>query len=300
MLSRSVAQTTFSKSYVSQSVSLHDTTGRLCSGKCYLRSFPHFPFSSSARNSIAISTAPQQDLLISTQPQPVVSNVLISVCSPPSSETLTLSSDPSVSTRDQPLVSPAICSTVVRLIYLICLALLWPKCPIFGPNFASMMFPALQALDATAVPITSCSHPCCAQTGPLHSGNSDCLVLYILCLCVFLCFTVVFVSSLLLFAATSIFGPRPASPCSHTSFCMFSPAAFHRIPVFFSPATISSCIPQSTATFLPLLWLLPLDSAFCSTMQHLAYGLALVFVCIPATISFSSCLFAVNCSARHF
>ena len=77
--------------------------------KFYLRSFPSFSFSSSARNSIAMSTAPQQDLLTSTQPQAVVSNVLISVCSQLSSETLTLSSDPSVSTRDQPLASPAIC-----------------------------------------------------------------------------------------------------------------------------------------------------------------------------------------------
>jgi len=75
----------------------------------YLRSFPHFSFSTSTPNSIAMSTAPQQDLLSSTQPQPVVSNGLTSVCSQPSSETLTLSSDPSVSTRDQPLASPAIC-----------------------------------------------------------------------------------------------------------------------------------------------------------------------------------------------
>jgi len=42
----------------------------------------------------------------------VVSNVRTSVCSQPSSETLTLSSDPSVSTPDQPLASPAICSSV--------------------------------------------------------------------------------------------------------------------------------------------------------------------------------------------
>jgi len=67
-------QTTFSKRNVSQSVSLHDTTGRLRSGKCYLRS--HFSLFSSAPNSIAMSTVPQQDLLCTTQPQPVVSNVL--------------------------------------------------------------------------------------------------------------------------------------------------------------------------------------------------------------------------------
>ena len=68
---------------------------------------------------------------------------------------------------------------------------------IFGLNFASMMFPALQALDAIAVPTTSYSHPGCAQTRPLHSVNSDCLVLYILCLCYFfhscLCFIFVFI-----------------------------------------------------------------------------------------------------------
>ena len=58
-----------------------------------------------------MSTAPQQNLLCSTQPEPVVSNVLTSVCSQPSSATLTFSSEPSVSTRDQPLSSPAICSS---------------------------------------------------------------------------------------------------------------------------------------------------------------------------------------------
>jgi len=57
-------------------------------------------------------TAPQQDFLSSTQPQPVVSNVLTSVCSQLSSATLTFSGEPSVSTRDQPLASPAICSIV--------------------------------------------------------------------------------------------------------------------------------------------------------------------------------------------
>jgi len=58
-----------------------------------------------------MSTAPQQNLLSSTQPEPVVSNVLTSICSQPSSETFTLSSDPSVSTRDQPLSSSAICNS---------------------------------------------------------------------------------------------------------------------------------------------------------------------------------------------
>jgi len=46
----------------------------------------------------------------------------------------------------------------------------------------------------------------------------------------------------------------------------------------------------SSATFLTLLSLLPFNSAFCSTTQHLAYGLAPVAVCILVTISFSSCL----------
>jgi len=55
----------------------------------------------------------------------------------------------------------------------------------------------------------------------------------------------------------------------------------------------------SSVTFLTLLSLLPFNSAFFSTTQHLAYGLALVSVCIPAAISFSSRLFAANCSARH-
>ena len=36
------------------------------------------------------------------------------------------------------------------------------------------------SVDVIAVPTTSYSHPCCAQTGPLHPANSDCLVLYIL------------------------------------------------------------------------------------------------------------------------
>ena len=90
---------------------------------------------------------------------------------------------------------------------------------------------------------------------------------------------------------------------THHSAC-FLQQPFTAFLFFFSPAAISSCIPQTTmcssATFLTLLSLLSFDSAFCSTTQHLAYGLALVSVCIPATISFSSCLFAVNCSARHF
>ena len=127
-------QTTFSKSYVSQSVSLHDTTGRLRSGKCYLRSFPHFSFSSSARNSITMSTAPQQDLLTSAQPQSVVSNVLISVCSQPSSTSPPLSLYPAI-----PLC-PLVTSLLLRLQFavvvdprlcLLCLAPLRPKCPIF-------------------------------------------------------------------------------------------------------------------------------------------------------------------------
>ena len=149
-----MVQTTFSKSYVSQSVSLHDTTGRLRSGKCYLRSLPHFSFSSSARNSIAMSTAPQQDLLTSTQPQPVVSNVLISVCSQPSSETFTLSSDPSVSTRDKPLASPAVCSNGSPAPLPTVSGTATSEVPHFS-DLTLLMFPALQALDAIAVPITS-------------------------------------------------------------------------------------------------------------------------------------------------
>jgi len=105
-----VSPCTFSKRWESQPVPLHDATGRLRSGKCYLRSFPHFSLSISAPNSIAMSTAPQQNLLSSTQPEPVVSSVFTSVSSLP--EILVFSSGPSVSTFDQPLVSPAICSTV--------------------------------------------------------------------------------------------------------------------------------------------------------------------------------------------
>jgi len=189
---------------------------------------------------------------------------------------------------------------LVRLIYLICLALLRPKSPIFGPNFASMMFPVLQALDAIVVPTTSYSHLCCAQTGPLQPENSSgCLVLYIACI---FSFSAVCVSYLLLFATMSIFGRRPAPPYSHTSFRIFSPATFQRIHAL-SPVSISGCLRQTTmcssATFLTLLSLLPFDSAFCSTTQHLAYGPAPVFVCLPATTSFLSCLFVVICSARH-
>ena len=57
-----------------------------------------------------MSTVPQQDLFSGTQLQPVVSSVLASVSGLP--EILVFSSGPSVSTFDQPLVSPAICSTV--------------------------------------------------------------------------------------------------------------------------------------------------------------------------------------------
>jgi len=41
------------------------------------------------------------------------------------------------------------------------------------------------SVDVIAVPTSSHSHPCCAQTGPIHPVNSGCLVLYILCLCFF-------------------------------------------------------------------------------------------------------------------
>ena len=88
----------------------------------------------------------------------------------------------------------------------------------------------------------------------------------------FVCFTAVFASSLLLLGASSIFGPRPAPPCSHTSFCMFSPATFHRITVLFSPAAISSCIPQTTVLFCyfsnsPFTFLL------CILFHHATLGL---------------------------
>ena len=135
-----MVQTTFSKSYVSQSVSLHDTTGRLRSGKCYLRSFPHFSFSSSARNSITMSTAPQQDLLTSAQPQSVVSNVLISVCSQPSSTSPPLSLYPAI-----PLC-PLVTSLLLRLQFAVVVDprpayCVWHRyvrsAPFFGPHFAS-------------------------------------------------------------------------------------------------------------------------------------------------------------------
>jgi len=45
----------------------------------------------------------------------------------------------------------------------------------------------------------------------------------------------------------------------------------------------------------------PFTSAFqlCFLFNHATLGLALVFVCISVKITFSLCLFAVNCSARH-
>ena len=234
-------QTTFLNSCKSRPVSLHDTTGRLRSGKCYLRSFPHSSFSTSAPNSIAMTTAPLQDLLSSTQPQPVVSNVLTSVSSLP--EILVFSSGPSVSTFDQPLASPAICSAVG---------------PADPPNMSS---PATSEVPHFRAKL--CFHDVSRSASPWrHRRPSHVIFAPVLCadrtvtfckqwlpclvhtLC-FFCFTAVLFSSSLSFAATYIFGPRPAPPCSHTSFCMFSPATFYRIPAF-SPSTISSCIPQTT------------------------------------------------------
>jgi len=186
--STALVQTSFSNSSESQPVSLHDTTGRLRSGKCYLRSFPHSSFSTSAPNCTAMSTAPQRYFLSNRLhshnqwfPTYLIRSLVFLgfLFSPVNHQYPLLTSL---------LLRLQFAVLLVRLIYLICLALLRPKCPIFGPNFASIMFPALQALDAIAVPITSCSHPCFAQTGPLHPINSDCLVLYIFCLCVFFLF----------------------------------------------------------------------------------------------------------------
>ena len=207
-------QTTFSKGWESQSVSLHDTTGRLRSGKCYLWLFPHFSFSSSTPNSIAMSSAPQQDLLSSTQPQPVVSSVLTSVSSLP--EILVFSSGPSVSTFDQPLVSPAICSTVG-------LADL-PNMPSTAttevPHFRAKL--CFYDVSRSASPWRHC-RPNHVLLAPMLRADRTvtprkqwlpCLV-HTPLVCIS-CFTAVFVSSLLLFDATSIFSPRPAPPCSHT------------------------------------------------------------------------------------
>ena len=110
-------------------------------GKFYLRSFPHFSFSSSARNSIAMSTAPQQDLPTNTQPEPVVSNVLISVCSQPSSETLTPSA-----------YSSLICCQTSTSLVMMFLAL---QAPPTTPGFLLLkcppMFPPLFLLRAMQV-----------------------------------------------------------------------------------------------------------------------------------------------------
>ena len=245
-----------------------------------------------------MSTAAQQGLRSSTQPQPVVFNVLSSVyCL---HEILVYSSGPSVSTFDQPLASPAICSTVGPADLPNRSSSATSEVPHFGAKLcfhdvsrSASPWRHRRPNHVILAPVL------CAYRTVTTRNSSDCLVLYIVCI---FCFTAVFVSSLLLFVATSIFGPRPDPPCSHTSFRIFSLAAFQRIHAL-SPVSISGCLPQNTmcssATFLTLLSLLPFGSAFCSTTQHLAYGLALVFVCIPATISFSSCLFAVNCSAWH-
>jgi len=183
-------QTTISKSCESQPVSLHDATGRLRLGKCYLRSFPHSSLSTSAPNSIAMSTVPQQDLFSSTQPQPVVSSVLTSVSSLP--DILVFSSGPSVSTFDQPLVSPAICSTVG---------------PADLPNMSSTAtteVPHFRAklcfhdVSRSASPwrhrrpnhVILAPMLCADRTVPFHPVNSDCLVLFILCV---IFFTAVFV-----------------------------------------------------------------------------------------------------------
>jgi len=66
--------------------------------------------STSAPDSIAMSTATQEDLFSSTQPQTAVSNILPLVSS--LTEILVFSSGLSLSTFDQPLASPVICCTV--------------------------------------------------------------------------------------------------------------------------------------------------------------------------------------------
>ena len=184
--------------------------------------------STSAPDSIAMSTATQEDLFSSTQPQTVVSNILPSVSSLP--EILIFSSGPSLSTFDQPLASPVICCAVGPV-----------------PNMSSTATSEVPHFRAKL-----CFHVVSRSASPWrHRRRNHVILAPMLCAdrtvtprkqwlpCLvhsvyFVCFTTVFVSSLLLFAATFIFGPRPAPSCSHTSFCKFSQATFHRIPVFFS------------------------------------------------------------------
>ena len=248
-----------------------------------------------------MSTAPQQNLLSSTQPEPVVSSVFTSVSSLP--EILVFSSGPSVSTFDQPLVSPAICSTVG----LVELPNMSSTAMAEVPHFRVKL--CFHDVSRSASPWRHCrpNHVllapmlCADRTVTPHKQWLPCLV-HILLVCVFLfhcCLCVIFA-----FVWCNVhFRSTPSSAMQlHIILHVFS-SNISSHPCFFSPATISSCIPQTTmcpsATFLTLLSLLPFDSAFCSITQHLAYGLSLVFVCIPATISFSSCLFAVICSARY-
>ena len=291
-------QTIFSNSCESQAVSLHDTTGRLRSGKCYLRSFPHSAISTNAPNSISMSTAPQEDLFSSTQPQTVVCNVLTSVSSLP--EILVFSSGPSVSTFEKLLASPAMCSTVG---------------PADLPNMsrtATSEVPHFRAklcfhdVSRSASPwrhrrpnhVILAPMLCADRTVTPRKQWLPCLVhtLFVLFFHSCLCFIFVFICYILHFRSMTSSAMQPYI------ILHFFPATFQRIHAL-SSVSISAWLPQTTmctsATFLTLLSLLPFDSTFCSTEQNLAYCLTPHFFRIPATISLSPCLLGVDCSARH-
>jgi len=130
------------------------------------------------------------------------------------------------------------------------------KCPMFPLFFSCERCNSSPiSVDVIAVPTTSYSHPCCAQTGPLLPVNSGCLVLYILCLCFF------FVSLLFLCHLCVCLVHRPFSvhaqlrhAVTHHSACFLQQP--FTASLFFFSAAISSCIPQTTmcssTTFLTL------------------------------------------------
>ena len=222
-----------------------------------------------------MSTAAQQGLRSSTQPQPVVFNVLSSVyCL---HEILVYSSGPSVSTFDQPLASPAICSTVGPADLPNRSSSATSEVPHFGAKLcfhdvsrSASPWRHRRPNHVILAPVS------CVDRTVTARNSSGCRVLHIVC--IFLFHSSLFhLRFYLLQHPLSVHDQLRHAAIHHSAFRIFSPATFQRIHAI-SPVSISGWLPQTTmwssVTFLTDFSLLLFDSAFCSTKQHLAYGLA--------------------------
>jgi len=150
------------------------------------------------------------------------------------------------------------------------------KCPMFTPLclLRAMQFvPHLRWRHRRPNHVILAPVLCADQTVTPRKQRLPCLVHTLFVFCLFhCCLCVIFT---FVWCNVHLRSMPSSAMQSHIILHVFS-SNLSPHPCFFSPAAISSCIPQTTtcssATYLTLLSLLPFDSAFCSTTQHLAYA----------------------------